>query len=573
MSAGLLARWVEAHGGSPALARWAAALALAEARGHTALDLTRARAEDSALDPAALEAPGWVGTGALRTPFVREGEQRLYLWRHWQAEARVAAALAARAREPDTGPLAPEAVEALFGGPGDGRDAAQREAVRRCGEARLFVLTGGPGTGKTTTVLRMLLARQRQLGSPPRVRVAAPTGKAAQRLVEAMREGRAGLASALAGSAWETALAGFTLPEASTLHRLLGYQPARHRFARDARDPIEADLVVVDEASMLDLAQLDALLAALPPATPLWLVGDAEQLSPVGPGSALQDLVQALEARPGAPLVRLRHSFRADSQLAALNTAIASGEAGASLAALSASPALALRPLAGPAALEAALRDWVRPLAEALRAPPLPADPAAAREAARAALAGLRQRQWLCATREGPRGSQTVAARLDTLLRRALAGGSAAEAGPHYPGRPLIITRNDPDSGLFNGDVGLCLLGADGRLRAWFDTGDGPRAFPLGALPAHAPACALTVHKSQGSEYGTVAVLLPEDPQHPLLSRELLYTAASRARHVLTLHASEAVLRAGVGRPVQRSGGLRERLTAQFGASAGGKMP
>ncbi|MBB5015597.1 ATP-binding domain-containing protein [Rehaibacterium terrae] len=107
-------------------------------------------------------------------------------------------------------------------------------------------------------------------------------------------------------------------------------------------------------------------------------------------------------------------------------------------------------------------------------------------------------------------------------------------------------------------------------LRAWFDTADGPRAFPLGALPAHAPACALTVHKSQGSEYGTVAVLLPDDPQHPLHSRELLYTAASRARHALTLHASEAVLRAGIERPVRRSGGLFERLTAALGGPAAG---
>lgn len=566
----LLAHWLLHHGGSESLAHWAGALSAAAGEGHTALAL-----EDAArfgVDPSmreALDDARWVGDGSRMTPFVRENVARLYLWRYWQAEQRVAAALAQRAATAvsDADVLPSDTLAVLFGSADDPREAAQREAVRRCGEARLFVLTGGPGTGKTSTVLRMLLARQRALGRPLRTRVAAPTGKAAQRLVEALRAGQARLASTLAGSDWATTLATFTAPEASTVHRLLGYSPTRQRHTRDADDPIDAELVIVDEASMLDLDTLDALLAALPPEAALWLVGDAEQLSPVGPGSALQDLVQALAMQAQAPLVRLQHSFRAEAAPDALNRALREGDAPATEAAFASAPELRHVPLVEPVALDLALRDWARALTAESRFAPLPAAPEAAQQAASEALAQLGQRQWLCAVRDGRVGSLAVNARLDALLRRAArqadalpAHDRAASESSVYVGHRLLITRNDPGSGLFNGDVGLCLADADGRLRVWFEGPDGPRAFALGALPAHEPAFALTVHKSQGSEYAEVAVLLPTDSMHRLLSRELLYTAASRARRGLALHATSDVLAACLGRQVRRSGGLHVRL-------------
>jgi len=582
----LLAQWVMAHGGSEALARWAGALSAAEDEGHAALAI-----EDAGrfgVDPGtrdALDYPPWVGDGSARTPFVREGEARLYLWRYWQAEHRVAAELAARgASSSDGGGLDDAALAALFGHADDPREAAQREAVRRCGAARLFVLTGGPGTGKTTTVLRMLLARQRALGRPLRTRVAAPTGKAAQRLVDALRAGQSRLAGQFDGGEWAATLAAFESPDASTVHRLLGHHPGRQRYQRDASNPIDADLVVIDEASMLDLETLDALLDALPPKAALWLVGDAEQLNPVGPGSAFQDLVQVLEARAHgpasavgnpAPLVRLVHSFRAAPALDAVNRALREGDAAALQGALAASPELRHVPFADAAALDAALRDWARALAAESRFAPLPTAPEAARTAAAEALAALGTRQWLCATREGGTGSLAVNARLDALLRRSSDAATATPAG-HYAGRRLLVTRNDPDTGLFNGDVGLCLADADGRLRAWFEGESGPRALPLGALPAHETAFALTVHKSQGSEYAEVAVLLPTDPTHRLLSRELLYTAASRAKQRLTLHAADAVINACLMQPVRRAGGLHVRLAEALEASAGdtpGSMP
>ena len=295
----------------------------------------------------------------------------------------------------------------------------------------------------------------------------------------------------------------------------------------------------------------------------LWLVGDADQLSPVGPGSALQDLVQAFDALHPAPLVRLVHSFRADAALAAVNRALRDGDADALRDAIARGQgAVQQRRTTTAAAVEAALRDWATALRAEGPLPALPTDPVAAAHIAATALRRRGVRQWLCAVREGPFGSREANRRLDAELRRQ--AGPLAQ-GEWYPGRRVLVTRNDTERGLFNGDVGLCLADADGRLRVWFDaTGEGEhpgaRGFPLGALPSIEAAFALTVHKSQGSEYDEVAVLLPPDPEHRLLSRELLYTAASRAKHRLTLHAGDAVLERGLQQRARRIGGLHVRL-------------
>lgn len=570
----LLAHWVLAHGGSPALAAWAAALGRAEGEGHTALERCRAAdyglaIEDPALQ-AALDDGRWVadaaslaGDPAARPrAFVKDGAERLYSWRLWHTECRVAAALAQLAGSRNPPAAATLEVEGLFDGPEGGPDAEQREAVRRCTAARLFVLGGGPGTGKTSTVLRMLLAHQAGWPEARRLALLAPTGKAAQRLAAALRQGREALARSLAGSVWATALATLVLPEPQTVHRLLGLRPG----GRSLAGPLELDLVVVDEASMLDLERLAALLDALPAGAALWLIGDAGQLSPVGPGSVLSDLLPVLDRCPVPPRVELRHGFRADAGLAALHAALRAGDLAASLAALEGSPRVLLEPLAELAALAVAQARWAQTLAAETPPTRLPADPAAAREVAGHALAALRRRQWLCALREGPWGSHGVNAGIDA----ALAAGQPVHGTGHYPGRRLLITRNDPDTGLANGDVGICLETATGELRAWFEFADGLRCLPVAALPPCEPAWALTIHKSQGSEYDEVAVLLPPDPGHRLLSRELLYTAATRAKHGLRLHASVATLAASLARPIQRIGGLHRRLAAAMEAQSGG---
>lgn len=549
----LLHRWVLSHGGANDLARLGGALSAATGEGHSALAVEEApRFGAPTLHREALDALAgpWLGGPDEDTPFVRDGEARVYLRRYWTAETAIAAAVAeaVQATCPDIGIAIDEAtLDDLFGGPSTPETEPQREAVRRCLGTRLFVLTGGPGTGKTTTVRRMLIARQRLQETPLALRVAAPTGKAAQRLAESLREG-----GGLQGD-----------PVALTVHRLLDYQPHTQAFGRHRGRPIDADLVVVDEASMLDLETLHALLDALPPHAALWLVGDADQLSPVGPGSALQDLVNAFEARPGAPLVRLHHSFRAEAALSAVNTALRRGDGPALVRAIDDSKGQ-VRVLAttAPALVHAALRDWAEALCTETPFPLLPVDPTEAADQAASALRRLRTRQWLCAVREGTFGSIEANQRLDAALRRQ--AGAAAQ-GEWYPGRRVLITRNDSDTGLFNGDVGLCLADADGRLRVWFETGtEGgalpARPLPIGALPPFDLAFALTVHKSQGSEYGEVAVLLPPDPEHRLLSRELLYTAASRAKGKLTLHADDAVIDACLAKPVRRAGGLHVRL-------------
>jgi len=556
----LLHRWVLSHGGTEDLARLGGALSAATGEGHSALAVEDAlRLGAPTLDHDALDALGgaWLGLPEADTPFVRDGNARVYLRRYWQTETAIAAAVAeaVQATLPALATAIDEAtLDALFDGPATPETTPQREAVRRCLGTRLFVLTGGPGTGKTTTVRRMLMARQRLQDTPLAVRVAAPTGKAAQRLAESLREGE-GLPVA---------------PVALTVHRLLDYQPHAQGFGRHRGRPIEADLVVVDEASMLDLETLHALLDALPPHAALWLVGDADQLSPVGPGSALQDLVQAFEARNASPLVRLRHSFRAEAALAAVNAALREGDGGALAEAIDRSEgAVRVLDTTTPAAVQAALRDWAEALLGDGAMPVLPADPTEAATLAAAALRGLKARQWLCAVRDGAFGSVEANQRLDAALRRH-AGANAQ--GEWYPGRRVLITRNDTDTGLFNGDVGLCLADADGRLRVWFERidegGIAPaRALPIGALPAFDLGFALTVHKSQGSEYAEVAVLLPPDPEHRVLSRELLYTAASRAKRALTLHADDAVIDACLDRPVRRAGGLHVRLAEALAAA------
>ena len=546
-----LARWVASHGGGPALAALAARAAIAERQGDTALPPL----DDETL--AALRDEPMVGDGAARTPFVVDADGRFYLWRNHRHELDVAAAIAALRAA--AAPLAIDeaALEALFPGGDPALDGAQRAAVRAVGGRRLLVLTGGPGTGKTTTVLRMLLRLQREgIAARDGIVVAAPTGKAAQRLVQSLRQERERLRMRLPAD-WSAHLDALPAEEALTVHRLLGWSPTRHLYRRGPDDPIPAGVVVVDEASMLDLHQLRALLRALRPGATLLLVGDADQLDSVGAGSALLDLAGVLEAQGDGGLVRLRHSFRAVAPLVALNEAVRRGEREAFEAALAgAGDASAWHPVEDAPALARRLRDWADALAADGPPPDLPAGESA--PAAAAALAGLGARQLLCALREGPFGAEAANEAIERRLRQRWRLPAATD---WYPGRVVMVTRNDYDARLFNGDLGLCLREADGSLRVWFEVADGgARALVPAALPEHAPAFAITIHKSQGSEYARAAVLLPPDPEHRILSRQLLYTGLSRAKAAVELWGPMASLASALARPARRSGGLATKL-------------
>jgi exodeoxyribonuclease V alpha subunit len=498
------------------------------------------------------------------------------LRRYDDYEAQLAAALRAA-----SGPVEPaldpdwlrERIAALFA-----NDAAQpldRQALAAALAQieRVVLLTGGPGTGKTTTVARVLvLAVEAALrrGETLRVALAAPTGKAAARLSESLRESYAKLQEERRiGESLRDALPS----DASTLHRLLGGRPDSVRFRHDAKNPLAADLVVVDEASMVDLPLMCKLANALPPRARLILLGDRDQLPSVETGDVLAALCDAagdgaawperiakrLEAATGAnvatreesgPLVRIeldrnrRQSAALD--VAALSAAIRAGDAAGVVVGLREGAFRGVRWRSG---RDATLADFV--LDHALAHYQRVAD---APDAA-TALALLRRHRVLTAVREGDAGSRVLNARIALALQR-----TGAREDAFFHGRPVMIRENSYRHGLYNGDVGIVWDGGDeAGLRVWFDTATGPRAWLPAALPAHESAFALTVHKSQGSDFDDVLLVLPERSVR-VLSRELVYTGVTRARSSLMLSAGEDVLAEAISRRAQRWSGLAARL-------------
>ncbi|MCW0203264.1 MAG: exodeoxyribonuclease V subunit alpha [Rhodanobacter thiooxydans] len=618
-----LAQWVLGRTGSAALAAAARAASRAEGRGHSCATLTDpdtcAGFDADALE--ALRRHDWVGDGSSFTPFVLDAQDRFYLWRNWQHEAKLAEAILQRCAQ-RTLPLAAatlaDDLDALFAGMPRGATDGQRAAVAAVPGARFFVLTGGPGTGKTTTVVRMLLMLLRHaqacgLPAQPSIALAAPTGKAAQRLAQAIARGKAELQAALplvgqalpassgfsasrekpAGSARPTGPLRLGLPDllqhiphadARTLHRLLGYRPMDDSFERGPHNPLAEDIVVVDEASMVDLAMMRQLLQALRPAAVLILLGDPGQLASVDAGSVLADIVAAaprqrlppslagllapLLQRPpdvaagdtplAGQVLTLTHSWRAGSGLQRGVEALRDTPDPAWLEALLGERRdgdLHLRHCPNMHALRACVDGWIERHADLLQSLLAPAIDAAE------TLQRLHQLQILCALRDGPFGAQG----LNDLIARRLAVRFGIDAGrAWYHGRPIIITRNDYARGLFNGDVGIALEGTEG-LRVWFELSDrdgnaGLRSYSPRALPAHDSAWAITIHRSQGSEYRDVAVLLPPDADNRILTRELVYTAISRAKDHAEIWSTDDALRAALARPIRRLGGLRERL-------------
>ena len=574
-----LQRWVIAHGGSPLLARTAAWASLADARADAALALAGpdvglqgmpALGDD---EIASLRSEPMVGDGSGEAPtaFVIDPQARFYLWRNYSRERRIGRGLRSRRQASSTGVGTVDeiALDGLFGDATSGDDSAQRAAVRQLSHRRFGVLTGGPGTGKTTPVLRMLLTAQhhrQQVGLPPaRIAIAATTGKAAQRLLASLQEGKRTLQSRLETSdtgGWDAHVTQLPASDALTLHSLLGYRPYDGRFTRGRELPLDADIVVVDEASMLDLSLLDALLEALPDTAQLFLVGDADQLTSIGTGSVLLDLVAAMEG--SEDLVRLRHGFRAQSpELPRVLGAARIGDVKEFTAAFAGGNAHWHR-VTSQAQVDVQLQAWAGRLAELA---PLREGRACGDAEALAALDALASHQLLCALREGGFGAVHANAVIEHVLRQRWQKPAQAV---WYPGRAVMVTRNDYASKLFNGDVGICLADADGRLRVWFEApaaagaaDDGARrarAFTPAALPTHESAFAITVHKSQGSEYTHVALLLPPAREHRVLSRQMVYTGLSRARERIELWSGEAGLATALATPIRRVGGLQDRL-------------
>jgi exodeoxyribonuclease V alpha subunit len=436
------------------------------------------------------------------------------------------------------------------------------------------ILLGGPGTGKTTQVAKRLIEVYRA-APDTRIALAAPTGKAAARMQEALRNRlHDDHAPDEVRHAAPEVRAAVEAARPVTIHKLLGYRPhgtPRYRFSAD--NPLRYDLVVVDEASMLSSSLMHHLLAALGAGTRLLLVGDPHQLASVDAGSVLGDIAAAARA-PAAPLadrtttLTVRHRF--GPRIGRLADAILAGASGIpqALEILSGrwTPAADQRSKseaesgAAPPDDAAAIR-WVRPdsrafdelVAEVVAHARAVCD-LAERGEARAALDARQQLQVLCAHREGRFG----VAGFNAIVERQL-GVAAGERW--YAGRPLMVSRNNPALDLFNGDMGVVVPAAEsGRSDAAFPAGKGVRLVPVSRLEDVTTVHALTIHKSQGSEYAHVIVVLPEQPSR-IVTRELLYTGVTRATKRVTIVGSEDVIRAAIARPIRRATGLADRLT------------
>jgi exodeoxyribonuclease V alpha subunit len=571
---------------------WAAALVSHRTGdGHVCADLAAAAgrplvegAADSPVTPdlsawmAALRTSPVVGGPGDDAPLVLDGAHRLYLRRYWLYERELATDLRNRAAAPaaavDETRLRTAAWDLLPPGPSAAAPDWQRVAAVTAVLRRLCVISGGPGTGKTSTVVRFLALLGALGGSPPPVvELAAPTGKAAARLEDAVRAGRAGVPPALRAA----------IPEhASTVHRLLRVHPHATRAGFDRDRPLTADVVVVDEASMVDLALMAKLVHALRPDARLVLLGDKDQLASVEAGAVLGDVcgeapgfspafaarvsglvgeaVPAAGGLSGSPLrdavVLLRHGrrFAPESGIARLATAVNRGDGDGAITVLEAEwPDVGWRPLAGTRAAHAPLA------AAAVEGFAAYLERVHAGAAAGEVFDAFGAFRILCAHRAGARG----AAGVNRLVEAALATQRLIRrTGPWYVGRPVLVTRNDHALRLYNGDVGIVLPDPDDPMRltvAFAGAHGAARRVSPARLPEHETVYAMTVHKSQGSEFDRVLLVLPPEPSR-VVTRELLYTAITRARSRVEVWGTEAVVRAGVAARVERSSGLRDAL-------------
>ncbi len=539
------------------------------AAGHVLLPL-------NAKDAAQLRATGLVEDDPLQPsgrPLVIDAAQQLYLHRDFEHELALARAIR-QLRDAPPKPIATQPLRALFPATESVEIDWQALAVAQALRQRLTIISGGPGTGKTSTVVKLLAC---VLAAQPEARIAlaAPTGKAAQRMLEALRAGAAQLAPLL-GTALQAQLSAALPSEALTLHRLLGAGPQGFAYGQNQR--LQLDWLVVDEASMLDLALARQLFDALPDGAQLVLLGDRHQLAAVENGAVLAEMSQApawtpacqlaLQAALGLPALDLAtagelpdlaisfqrsHRFAANSGIGRFAQLVRDGDAEAAALTLQegAADLRALPPTANlPSLLAEGFGLYAQVLAQLWQQPgDMP-------------LLDACWQAWdrfrvLCAGHAGPLGTRAVNDAAAAWLRTALPHSAPSELG-----QPLLITRNQGASGLVNGDIALLLPDASGQLQAQLRRGSGSAALclPLERLPPDlAGAFALTVHKAQGSEFDAVLLLVPE---LEWLSREWLYTGATRARRHLQVLTSDAALHGAVARPTQRRSGLRAAVAA-----------
>lgn len=531
--------------------------------------------------------PGWsrklqdspiVGKPGDYRPLILDQQSRLYLYRYWDYQDKLAHFLQERLKAEETNldlSRLQDGLKRFFPEASQDEIDWQKVAVFVALKKKLCIISGGPGTGKTTTVAKILsLLLEQAEPNSLNIVLAAPTGKAAARLQETINKAKENLNCS---EQIKTALP----DKASTIHRLLGSKPGSPYFYHNADNQLLADVVVVDEASMIALPLMSKLVQALSPQTRLILLGDKDQLASVEPGKIFGDICAAKQANVFSEkfitelqklfgyqnlgssgknstsiqdcTVQLKKNYRFDetSGIRALSQAVNNGNGSEAMSILTAGnypdikwqdlPAIKELPDSLKNIVTAGFKEYLlsSELSEIFRL--------------------FEQFRILCALREGPLGVTGV----NELIERILTEQQLIR--PYkgwYPGRPILITSNDYNLRLFNGDVGIILRDNENgnELRAFFPTGDGNfRKFSIRRLPEHETAYAMTIHKSQGSEFGNVVLLLPAQDS-PIMTRELIYTGITRAKKRVEIWGEENIFRLAVNRYIERSSGLREAM-------------
>jgi exodeoxyribonuclease V alpha subunit len=468
------------------------------------------------------------------TPLVLHNS-RLYLQRYFQYETRLAKQISAMAAVDF--PLDEKArfLEDYFEDTEPGTDW-QKEAARVALQKVLTIICGGPGTGKTTTVVKILALLLMAADHDLDVALAAPTGKAAMRLSESIGKSleRLQLPEEIKSS----------IPaEAKTLHRLLGVKRHSPQFKYNLDNPMSWDVVVVDEASMVDLAMMSKLVDALKPGARLLLLGDKDQLASVESGAVLGDFIKSL---PGNT-VELKKTYRFDDNIKQLAESINTGDSERAWALLSDPKAKNVTVL-HPDLIGYLGNQYVGFMAEVYRQPD---------SDVREIFAAFNSFQVLCGIHYGNRGVEGINRTVESSLARR---GFDCRSDSWYPGRPVLITRNDYTLELFNGDIGICLPDPVEGSKVWFERSDGGlKSYSPYRLPSCETVFAMTIHKSQGSEFDEVVVVLPEEDNR-ILTRELIYTAVTRAKKSVKLVAEQQVFEQALSRNIERFSGLADLL-------------